>query len=367
MGVHGRWLATRFLALAALVALGGALVLSAVELAAWARRVSGSATSLLALARAVGLGLPDRIGLLLPLATVLALVATLGRSAARRELLSQAAAGVSPRRSAAATLLAALGLGLLALGNQLWLAPASRWASAQATWRADLRRGDELVRVGDDGWRWCLGAWDPVARAGRRARLLGPPGSDLLVSADAVRHDPARGWTLERGEALDVRTGALFRFERWSGDGWAVSSSSAGGAPPGVAPPGVAPPREPPEALGRRGRTLSELGPGALLAARAEASPPARPAADAELWGRLALALVPIGMAAAALPAALAVDRRRWPAAVAWTTALCWLTYALIAAARAGAHAGAGWGCLLLAGVAGGLGLARADAGPGRT
>lgn len=361
MGVHGRWLATRFLALAAVIALGGALLLTAVELAAWARRVSGSATSLLALARAVGLALPDRVGLLLPLATVLALVGTVGRSAAQRELLSQAAAGVSPRRSAAATLAAALALGLLALANQLWLAPAARWASAQAAWRADLRRGDELVRVGDDGWRWCLGAWDPVARAGRRARLLGPEG-DLLVSAEAVRHEPERGWTFERGEALDVRTGALARFARWSADGWAPVTSAAPAWTPTVPPP-----RDPPEALGRRGRTLSELGLGALLDARAAASPSARPAADAELWGRLALALVPIAMAAAALPAALAVDRRRWPRAVASTTALCWLTYALIAVARAGAHAGLAWPCLLLAGVAGGLGLVRSDPGPRKT
>jgi len=131
--------------------------------------------------------------------------------------------------------------------------------------------------------------------------------------------------------------------------------------------PTVSPPRDPPEALGRRGRTLAELGLGALLAARTAAAPPSRPAADAELWGRLALALVPIAMAAAALPAALAVDRRRWPRAVAWATALCWATYGLIAVARAGAHAGAGWACLLLAGVAAGLGLWRADAGPGRT
>ncbi len=368
MGVHGRWLATRFLALAALIAVGGALLLTALDLAVWARRVAGSSTSILALAGAVGLGLADRVGLLLPLATVLALLGTVGRAAAQRELLAQAAAGVSPRRSAGATLAAVVLVGLLALGNQLWLAPASRWASVQATWRADLRAGEELVRVGEDGWRWCLGAWDPVARAGARARLLGPPGSDLLVSAASARHD-AEGWTFERGQALDVRTGALTRFERWSAAGWTLapvtSAAPATSAPPST--PTAPLPRDPPEALGRRGRTLSELGVGALLAARAAAAPTTRPAADAELWGRLALALVPIAMAAAALPAALAVDRRRWPRAVAWTTALCWATYALIAVARAGAHAGAGWACLLLAGVAGGLGLAWSDPGPGKT
>ncbi len=155
--------------------------------------------------RYVGLTLPRRAGDLLPMAALLGGIVALGLLADRRELTAMQAAGVSPRRIAAAVLTTGL---FLTAGGILWfefvsppldqearflksraIAGREVWLQKQGFW---LRHAGAYVRVGRTGpgeGRAAEIERYEIDASGRLVRFLHAPRAAIEPSGDWVLHE----------------------------------------------------------------------------------------------------------------------------------------------------------------------------------
>lgn len=214
MGTYSRWLARQLLTVTLLAGLG---------LAALLETLSGAGGGLLdRLAR-----LPQHLGLLLPLALAIGLLATLGTASARGEIRACWAAGCKPWRLLRESLGVLALLVLLAACNQAWWAPAALARAAEAG--AHRIRGTAASWVGAGGERWDFASWDQTTGRGTGCRvlLLEPQGEGRLIgwwTARRARHG-AGGWTLEEGEYVEPGPEGPTRtaFSRRQGSGGPVT------------------------------------------------------------------------------------------------------------------------------------------------
>jgi len=170
----------------------------------------------------VVLQMPTIIGQLLPIAALLGSLLGLGSLASRSELIVLRAAGVSPRRLAAAVLLTGAVLALVGISLSLYIAPPlERFARQQ---REIAKFGQAGISAGDSAWIRDRGTIlnvtppsDEHPGGAVYVFRLGPDGTLAAMGrADTVRAEPDRRWFLgnyveSRFTANAVRTSAAKR------------------------------------------------------------------------------------------------------------------------------------------------------------
>jgi lipopolysaccharide export LptBFGC system permease protein LptF len=328
VGPYARHLALRFLLVTALLSAAGVLLLSVSEAAsgpgiefegsdAWIMIVHGALRS------------PALLGLVMPLATVLAGFVVLGLASLRQEVVAAYAVGCGPWRLLRWSGMAALGLSVLGVANSLWLAPTTSWEASRFLWGQDTDEDlEDVLRIGDDT-RWHLSFWDGTRGTSCRLFTFQADGQTVRqwVRCEAVSYG-AQGWTFERGTVCVLGAGQSrsARFVSWSQAAWTPrdgDSLPANAALPTVAPDSLLARRRIPDEW-----TWSDL------RLRAGAGDAEGRRARAILNQRLGLSLAPLLVLLAVVPLGLRLEQRELAWRLGLVVALCWLMYLLVAAGR---------------------------------